>query len=53
VWHIDSDFFVHFLDNREQAPLVIPLFTDIAEHAGGTMICQDAIPAAARHLVSR
>jgi hypothetical protein len=50
-WHVDGDFFVHFLDSREQALLVIPLFTDIAEHAGGTVICPDAIPTLARHLV--
>ena len=51
-WHIDGDFFVHFLDSREQGLLVIPLFTDIREHAGGTMICPDAIPLIANHLVS-
>lgn len=50
-WHVDGDFFVHFLDSREQALLVIPLFTDIQEHAGGTMICPDAIAHIAKHLV--
>lgn len=49
---MDGDFFVLFLDSREQALLVIPLFTDIVERAGGTVICPDAIPATARHLVS-
>ncbi|KAL1962423.1 hypothetical protein VTN77DRAFT_9694 [Rasamsonia byssochlamydoides] len=49
-WHVDGDFFVHFLDSREQGLLVIPLFTDIQEHAGGTMICPDAIPHIAKHL---
>ena len=29
-WHIDGDFFVHFLDSPEQALLVIPVFSDIA-----------------------
>jgi hypothetical protein len=51
-WHVDGDFFVHFLDSREQGLLVIPLFTEIVEHAGGTMICPDAIPIIAKHLVS-
>jgi hypothetical protein len=45
-------FLCVFLDYREQALLVIPLFTDIVEHAGGTVICSDAIPAIAKHLVS-
>ncbi len=51
-WHVDGDFFVHFLDSREQGLLVIPLFTDIKEHAGGTVICSDGIPVIAKHLVS-
>lgn len=50
-WHVDGDFFVHYLDSREQALLVIPLFTDIQENGGGTMICPDAIPHIAQHLV--
>jgi hypothetical protein len=50
-WHVDGDFFVHFLDSGEQGLLVIPLFTDIQEHAGGTMICTDAIKHMAKHLV--
>ncbi|KAH8815516.1 hypothetical protein F5884DRAFT_772660 [Xylogone sp. PMI_703] len=49
-WHVDGDFFMHYLDSREQALLVIPLFTDIKEHAGGTLICSDAIPVIAKHL---
>ena len=49
-WHVDGDFFVHFLDSPEQGLLVIPLFTDINPGGGGTMICPDAIPKMARHL---
>ncbi|KAL2819263.1 hypothetical protein BDW59DRAFT_151561 [Aspergillus cavernicola] len=49
-WHVDGDFFVHYLDSPEQALLVIPLFTDIKPHGGGTMICPDAIPLMAKHL---
>lgn len=33
-WHVDGDFFVHFLDSPEQALLVIPLFTDIQTSCG-------------------
>ena len=50
-WHVDGDFFIHFLDSPEQGLLVIPLFTDIQEHAGGTMVCSDAIKKIAEHLV--
>jgi hypothetical protein len=50
-WHADGDFFVHFLDSPEQALLVIPLFSDIKPRGGGTMICPEAIPLIAKHLV--
>ncbi|KAI1374576.1 hypothetical protein F4677DRAFT_425498 [Hypoxylon crocopeplum] len=49
-WHVDGDFFVHYLDSPEQALLVIPLFTDIVPQGGGTLICPRAIPIVARHL---
>ncbi|CAI7595787.1 unnamed protein product [Penicillium manginii] len=49
-WHVDGDFFTHFLDSPEQGLLVIPLFTDIQEHAGGTMVCPDAIKVIAQYL---
>ncbi|KAI2790037.1 hypothetical protein POX_d05541 [Penicillium oxalicum] len=49
-WHVDGDFFIHFLDSPEQGLLVIPLFTDIQEHAGGTVVCSDAIGKMAQHL---
>lgn len=49
-WHVDGDFFVHYLDSPEQALLVTPLFTDIVPGGGGTMICPEAIPKVARHL---
>jgi hypothetical protein len=49
-WHVDGDFFVHYLDSREQGLLVIPLFTDIAPGGGATMICPEAIPTVAKHL---
>jgi hypothetical protein len=49
-WHVDGDFFVHYLDSPEQALLAIPLFTDIVADGGGTMICPDAIPKIAKFL---
>jgi hypothetical protein len=49
-WHVDGDFFIHYLDSPEQGLLVIPLFTDIAPGGGGTAICPDSIPKIAKHL---
>ncbi|KAJ5939773.1 hypothetical protein N7466_002907 [Penicillium verhagenii] len=49
-WHVDGDFFVHFLDSPEQGLLVIPLFSDIQQHGGGTMICADSVKLVARFL---
>lgn len=46
----DGDFFVHYLDSREQALLVTPLFTDIVANGGATIICPEAIPKIAKHL---
>jgi len=51
-WHVDGDFFVHFLDSAEQGLLVIPLFTDIVENGGGTAICTDGLGKIVRYLVS-
>ncbi|KAK4192007.1 ribonucleoside-diphosphate reductase large subunit [Podospora australis] len=49
-WHVDGDFFIHYLDSPEQGLLVTPLFTDIEPNGGGTMICPEAIPKVAKHL---
>ncbi|KAE9371033.1 hypothetical protein N431DRAFT_558656 [Stipitochalara longipes BDJ] len=49
-WHVDGDFFVHYLDSPEQALLVVSLFTDIEPNAGGTVICPEAIPKIAKFL---
>ncbi|KAK8052587.1 hypothetical protein PG993_003972 [Apiospora rasikravindrae] len=40
-WHVDGDFFVHFLDSPEQALLVIPCWSDVGEDAGATWICDE------------
>lgn len=50
-WHVAGDSFVHFLDSPEQGLLAIPLFSDIQKHGVGTMVCPDAMPAIAQHLV--
>lgn len=39
-----------FLDSPEQGLLIIPLWSDVVEHGGGTMIAPDSIPIIARHL---
>ena len=49
-WHLDGDFFLHFLDSPEQALLVVVLFSDIHPQGGGTFIACDSIPVAARYL---
>ncbi|KAF1950333.1 hypothetical protein CC80DRAFT_598341 [Byssothecium circinans] len=49
-WHVDGDFFVHYLDSPEQALLIIPLWSDIVPGGGGTMICPKAIDVVAKHL---
>ena len=49
-WHVDGDFFLHFLDSREQALLVIPVFTEIVHQGGGTMIAPEGIKMIARQL---
>ncbi len=35
-WHVDGDFFRHFLDSPEQGLLVVVLFSDIDERGGPT-----------------
>lgn len=40
-WHVDGDFFMHFLDSPEQALLVIPCWSDVDENAGATWICDE------------
>lgn len=50
-WHVDGNYFTHFLDSPEQALLVIPLFTDIRPGGGGTILCPPAIADVAKYLV--
>ncbi|EJD40884.1 hypothetical protein AURDEDRAFT_115752 [Auricularia subglabra TFB-10046 SS5] len=51
-WHVDGDFFVHFLDSPEQALLVIPIYAPIESLSGGTYICPTAIPHMAEYLAA-
>ncbi|OBZ68694.1 hypothetical protein A0H81_11032 [Grifola frondosa] len=51
-WHVDGDFFVHFLDSPEQALLVIPLFSDIAPRGGATFISPDGLDMIANYLAA-
>ncbi len=51
-WHVDGDFFVHYLDSPEQALLVIPLFSDIKPRGGGTYIAPEGIGLVAKYLVA-
>ncbi|KAG6829293.1 hypothetical protein H0H92_005047 [Tricholoma furcatifolium] len=51
-WHVDGDFFVHFLDSPEQALLVIPIYSEIQPGGGGTMISPDGIPLIAHYLAA-
>jgi hypothetical protein len=49
-WHVDGDWFLHFLDSPEQGLLVVVLFSDIHPKGGGTFIACDSIGHVARYL---
>ncbi|KAI0784778.1 hypothetical protein C8Q75DRAFT_809675 [Abortiporus biennis] len=51
-WHVDGDFFVHYLDSPEQALLVIPLYSDIKPGGGATYACPDGIDLVANYLAA-
>jgi len=51
-YHVDGDFFHHFLDSPEQGLLPIVLFSDVKVGGGGTYIVPAAIPIMAKHLYS-
>lgn len=50
-WHVDGDFFNHFLDSPEQALLVIPCWTDVEEDGGATWICTEGMKRIGQMLV--
>ena len=41
-WHVDGSYFRHFLDSREQALLVIILWSNVETKHGGTFIAEDS-----------
>jgi hypothetical protein len=49
-WHVDGDWFWHFLDGPEQGLLIVVLFSDIHPQGGGTFIACDSIPFIVRFL---
>ncbi len=49
-WHVDGDFFHHFLDSPEQALLILQIFSDIHPQGGGTAISEDSWPAVTKVL---
>lgn len=50
-WHVDGDFFIHFLDSPEQGLLVIPCWSDVDENGGATWICDEGPKRIGRILV--
>ena len=52
-WHIDGNWFRHFLDSPEQGLLVVPIFSDITPRGGGTVFAADSIPVVAKYLQAR
>ena len=53
LWHVDGDFFTHFLDSPEQALLVIPCWSDVEENGGATWICDEGPKRIGKLLVNR
>ena len=51
-WHFDGWDFYHYLDSPEQALLVVPLFSEIKPHSGGTLIATDSIGVVAKFLAA-
>ena len=49
-WHIDGDFFRHFLDSPEQALLTLVIWSDIDTRGGGTFLAADSVPVVTRYL---
>jgi hypothetical protein len=51
-WHVDGDWFQHFLDGPEQGLLVLAIWSDIETKGGGTYIACDSVGPVARFLAS-
>lgn len=52
-WHVDGDWFRHFLDSPEQGLLTFTVWSEIGPQAGGTFIAPDSIAHVARYLAER
>lgn len=52
-WHIDNDYFRHFLDSSSNALTIINCFTDIPPRGGGTFLAEDGMHRIARILKKR
>ncbi|KAF8584672.1 hypothetical protein K439DRAFT_1633385 [Ramaria rubella] len=52
-WHVDGNWFTHFLDSSEQSLFCVLLFNDIIPRAGGTWMCEDGIKHVAKWLYDR
>jgi len=52
-WHVDGNWFTHFLDSSEQSVLCVILFNDVAPRGGGTFICEDGLGHIIRWLYDR
>ncbi|ANB13499.1 hypothetical protein AWJ20_1793 [Sugiyamaella lignohabitans] len=50
-WHVDGDFFRHFLTSGEQGLLITPIWSDEIKHRGGaTYVAPDSIGIVAKYL---
>lgn len=50
AWHLDGDYFRHFLDSPEQGLLTLMLWSDVEPRGGGTFLARDSVPVVARYL---
>jgi hypothetical protein len=50
VFHVDGQFFVHYLDSTDQAILVVPLWTDVVDGGGPTALCPGSVATVAKWL---
>jgi len=50
-WHVDGDWFRHFLDKECQALETLILWSDVEERGGPTYICPDGIKPVAKYLL--
>ncbi|KAI1341044.1 hypothetical protein F5Y15DRAFT_414167 [Xylariaceae sp. FL0016] len=50
VFHVDGQFFVHYLDSTDQAILTVPLWTDVEAGGGPTALCPGTVGTVAKWL---